>query len=79
MVVPPQGHKTIIDSSLKSREDLGRSYALGPDPLSQHYASRLEGGYDCVDRPTINAYVPYAQTPGLSHLVARPQRLGRQP
>jgi DNA-binding transcriptional ArsR family regulator len=35
-----------------------------PDPLSQHYASRLEGAYDCIDRLTINAYIPLAQTPG---------------
>ena len=26
------------------------------DPLSQHYADRLEGGYDCVDRIVFNAY-----------------------
>ena len=37
---------------------------FGPDPLSQHYASRLDGVYDCVDRLTINAYFPIAQTPG---------------
>jgi hypothetical protein len=36
----------------------------GPDPLSQHYAPQLEGVYDCVDRITINAYFPIAQTPG---------------
>jgi DNA-binding transcriptional ArsR family regulator len=37
---------------------------FGPDPFSQHYASRLDGVYDCVDRLIINAYFPYAQTPG---------------
>jgi len=37
---------------------------FGPDPFSQHYASRLDGVYDCVDRLTVNAYFPYAQTPG---------------
>ena len=36
---------------------------LGPDPLSQHYADRLEGVYDCIDRLTINAW-PIAQAPG---------------
>ena len=39
-------------------------FLFGPDPFSQHYASRLDGVYDCVDRLTINAYFPYAQTPG---------------
>jgi hypothetical protein len=37
---------------------------FGPDPLSQHYADRLEGVYDCIDRLTINAYFPIAQAPG---------------
>ncbi len=37
---------------------------FGPDPFSQHYASRLDGVYDCVDRLIINAYLPYAQGPG---------------
>jgi len=39
-------------------------FLFGPDPFSQHYASQLDGVYDCVDRLTINAYFPYAQTPG---------------
>ena len=53
---------------------------FGPDPLSQHYASRLDGVYDCVDRLTINAYFPIAQTPGgFLRLAGRSVRLGRQP
>jgi DNA-binding transcriptional ArsR family regulator len=37
---------------------------FGPDPFSQHYASRLDGVYDCIDRLVINGYFPFAQTPG---------------
>src|SRR5271165_2036393 len=37
---------------------------FGPDPLSQHYADRLGGVYDCIDRLTINADFALAQAPG---------------
>src|SRR5436305_14618361 len=79
MVLPPPGHKSSptpkprrlppqgrnSSSTLKRRRrSRPTSTLFGPDPLSQHYASRLDGVYDCVDRLTINAYFPLAQAPG---------------
>jgi hypothetical protein len=61
--LPPQGRKPDPTSRRRRRPEPELALSA-PDPLSQHYASRLEGVYDCVDRLTINAYFPIAQTPG---------------
>jgi len=61
MILPPPGTKT---NSKPQRRRRPKPTLFGPDPFSQHYASRLDGVYDCVDRLTINAYFPVAQTPG---------------
>jgi hypothetical protein len=61
MILPAPGHSP---SPSPKRRHRPKPTLFGPDPLSQHYASRLDGVYDCVDRLTINAYFPYAQTPG---------------
>ena len=52
------------DNSKIKRRRRPKPAPFGPDPFTQHYASRLDGVYDCVDRLTINAYFPYAQSPG---------------
>ena len=63
MILPPPGHKSA--PSPKHKRRCGAKPTLfDPDPLSQHYASRLEGGYDCVDRIVLNAYFLLAQSPG---------------
>ena len=63
MILPPPGRKP-SPTSQRRRRPRPVLTLFGPDPLSQHYASRLDGVYDCVDRLTINAYFPIAQTPG---------------
>ncbi len=63
MILPPPGRKPSPTSQPRRRPRPVLTL-FGPDPLSQHYASRLDGVYDCVDRLTINAYFPIAQTPG---------------
>ncbi len=62
--LPPQGPKRPNPKSHRRRRPKPDPTLFGPDPLSRHYASRLEGVYDCIDRLTINAYFPIAQTPG---------------
>lgn len=37
---------------------------ISDDPLSQHYAELLDDTYDVVDRLVLNAYFPFAQSPG---------------
>ncbi len=61
MILPPSGSKA---SAKPRRRHRPKPTLFGPDPLSQHYASRLEGVCDYADRLTINAYSPLAQTPG---------------
>jgi hypothetical protein len=61
MILSPPGLKPSPKAKRRRRP---KPTLFGPDPFSQHYASRLDGVYDCVDRLTINAYFPYAQTPG---------------
>jgi hypothetical protein len=63
MILPPPSRKP--SSKRKRRRRPQPTLTLiDPDPLSQHYASRLDGVYDCIDRLTINAYLPIAQAPG---------------
>lgn len=61
MILPPSGSKA---SAKPRRRHRPKPTLFGPDPLSQHYASRLEGVCDYADRLTINSYLPLAQTPG---------------
>ena len=75
--LPPQGPKRPNPKSHRRRRPKPDPTLFGPDPLSWHYASRLEGVYDCIDRLTINAYFPIARLREVFDLVARPVRLGR--
>ncbi len=59
MILPPPASKP-----RPKRQGRVKPTLFGVDSFTQHYASRLDGIYDCVDRLTINAYFPYAQTPG---------------
>ena len=34
------------------------------DEFCKHYRDLLDGTYDCVDRIVLNAYFPFAQSPG---------------
>jgi hypothetical protein len=61
MILRPPGPHTEFKPKPRRRR---RPMLFGPDPVSQHYSSRLDGVYDCVDRLTINAYLPLAQSPG---------------
>jgi len=49
MILPPPGRKPSPTSQPRRRPRPVLAL-FGPDPLSQHYASRLDGVYDCVDR-----------------------------
>jgi hypothetical protein len=53
MILPPPGTKT--NSNLKPRRR-PKLTLFGPDPFSRHYASRLDGVYDCIDRLTIESF-----------------------
>ena len=63
MILPPPGHKS-IPSQNRKRNRGAKPTLFDPDPFSRHYASRLDGAYDCVDRIILNGYFPLAQSPG---------------
>lgn len=43
---------------------LPESSVASPDPLCRAYSELIDGQYDCVDRIILNAYFPFACSPG---------------